>query len=163
MLGAPYADHEFFEENTVKVIKQSTPPEERWAAMKAIQGYMADLITAKEEHPPDDLLGRQIVKLREDGTYRRTALAGMGLLLLVAGHETTANMISLPTMAFLSNPEQLAMIKADPGKHSTQSRRCCDTSRSSTWRRPRAAAYGDSNSSSRSKTRRTTFARTSSG
>jgi cytochrome P450 len=40
----------------------------------------------------------------------------MGLLLLVAGHETTANMISLSTVAFLSNPEQLAMITADPGK-----------------------------------------------
>lgn len=116
MLGVPYADHEFFQENTVKVIKQSTPPEERWAAMEAIQGYMADLIAEKEKNPPDDLLGRQIVKLRADGTYRRTALAGMGLLLLVAGHETTANMISLSTMAFLRNPEQLAMIKADPGK-----------------------------------------------
>jgi cytochrome P450 len=99
-----------------KVIKQSTPPEERWAAMEAVQGYMADLIAEKEKNPPDDLLGRQIVKLRADGTYRRTALTGMGLLLLVAGHETTANMISLSTMAFLRNPEQLAMIKADPGK-----------------------------------------------
>jgi cytochrome P450 len=40
----------------------------------------------------------------------------MGLLLLVAGHETTANMISLSTVAFLRNPEQLAMIKGDPAK-----------------------------------------------
>ncbi|MFF5114466.1 cytochrome P450 [Streptosporangium sp. NPDC000509] len=116
MLGVPYADHEFFQEHTVKVIKQSTPPEERGAAMMAIQGYMTDLIAQKEENPPDDLLGRQIVKLRADGTYRRTALARMGLLLLVAGHETTANMISLSTVAFLRDPEQLAMIKADPGK-----------------------------------------------
>ncbi|MER6831383.1 cytochrome P450 [Streptosporangium sp. NPDC000563] len=116
MLGVPYADHEFFQEHTVKVIKQSTPPEERGAAMMAIQGYMTDLIARKEENPPDDLLGRQIVKLRTDGTYRRTALARMGLLLLVAGHETTANMISLSTVAFLRDPEQLAMIKADPGR-----------------------------------------------
>ncbi|MEU8145983.1 hypothetical protein [Nonomuraea sp. NPDC048901] len=84
MLGVPYADHEFFQEHTVKVIKQSTPPEERWAAMGAIQGYMADLVAEKEKNPPDDLLGRQIVKLRADGTYRRTALTGMGVLLLLA-------------------------------------------------------------------------------
>ncbi|MGW8434511.1 cytochrome P450 [Nocardiopsis sp. NPDC055551] len=116
MLGVPYADHEFFQGLTVKVIKQSTPPEERGAAMGAIQGYMADLVAEKELNPPDDLLGRQIVKLRADGTYRRSALTGMGLLLLVAGHDTTANMISLSTVAFLRNPEQLAKIRTDPGK-----------------------------------------------
>ncbi|VVJ24877.1 Putative cytochrome P450 hydroxylase [Amycolatopsis camponoti] len=116
MLGVPYADHEFFQEQTVKVFKQSTSPEEAWAAMAVLQGYLADLVAEKERNPPDDLLGRQIVKLRADGTYRRKALAGMGLLLLVAGHETTANMISLSTLAFLRAPDQLAMIKADPGK-----------------------------------------------
>src|SRR4051812_18387441 len=116
MLGVPYADHEFFQGHTVKLFELSTPPEERWAAMAALQGYMADLVAEKEENPPDDLLGRQIVKLRADGTYRRAALTGMGFLLLVAGHETTANMISLSTVAFLRNPEQLAMIKADPGR-----------------------------------------------
>jgi len=48
-------------------------------ADEQIQGYMADLITEKEKNPPDDLLGRQIVKLRADGTYRREALsAGRG-------------------------------------------------------------------------------------
>ncbi|MEV6638225.1 cytochrome P450 [Actinoplanes sp. NPDC051470] len=116
MLGVPYADHEFFQEHTVKMFKASTSPEEAWAAAGVLQRYMADLISEKEENPPDDLLGRQIVKLRAEGTYRRTALAGLGFLLLVAGHETTANMISLSTVAFLRNLEQLAMIKADPGK-----------------------------------------------
>ncbi|MET0132738.1 MAG: cytochrome P450 [Kibdelosporangium sp.] len=116
MLGVPYSDHEFFQEHTTKLIKQSTPPEERWAALETIRGYMADLIAEKEKTLPDDLLGRQIVKLREDGTYRRTSLAAMGFLLLAAGHETTANMISLSTMAFLRDREQLAVIKADPGK-----------------------------------------------
>jgi cytochrome P450 len=77
---------------------------------------MADLIAEKEENPPDDLLGRQIVKLREEGTYRRPALAALGFLLLGAGHETTANMISVSTVAFLRHPEQLAVIKADPAK-----------------------------------------------
>ena len=116
MLGVPYADHEFFQENTVKVFKQSTPPEERWTATKAVQDYMADLIAKKEENPPDDLLGRQIVKLREEGTYRHGALVAMAFLLLVAGHETTANMISLGTVALLENPDQLALVKADPTK-----------------------------------------------
>jgi cytochrome P450 len=116
MLGVPYADHDFFQTHTAKLIKRDTPPQERRAAVDAVREYMSDLIAGKEDNPPDDLLGRQIVKLREEGTYRRASLAATGFLLLVAGHETTANMISLSTVAFLRNPEQLAAIRADPGK-----------------------------------------------
>ncbi|WIV58596.1 cytochrome P450 [Amycolatopsis nalaikhensis] len=116
MLGVPYADHDFFQTHTAKLIKRSTTPEERRAAFQTVRGYLSDLIAEKEQNPPDDLLGRQVVKLREEGTYRRPALASLGFLLLVAGHETTANMISLSTVAFLTNPDQLALIKADPGR-----------------------------------------------
>ncbi|MGW4063367.1 cytochrome P450 [Amycolatopsis sp. NPDC004747] len=116
MLGVPYADHDFFQVNTAKLLKRATPPQERRAAAESVRSYMSDLIGEKEANPPDDLLGRQIVKLREEGTYRRAALAATGFLLLVAGHETTANMISLGTLALLENPDQLALIKDDPGK-----------------------------------------------
>ncbi|KDN18306.1 cytochrome P450 [Amycolatopsis rifamycinica] len=116
MLGVPYADHDFFQTHTAKLIKRGTPPQERRAAVEAVREYMSDLIAGKEANPPDDLLGRQIVKLREEGTYRRASLAATGFLLLVAGHETTANMISLGTVGLLENPEQLALITADPGK-----------------------------------------------
>ncbi|MFK4548334.1 cytochrome P450 [Streptomyces tendae] len=116
MLGVPYTDHDFFETHTTKLVEFSTTPEDRRASLEAIRGYMVDLIAAKEQEPSDDLLGRQIVKLREGGTYRRETLAELGLLLLAAGHETTANMISLSVVAFLRDPEQLALIQADPGK-----------------------------------------------
>ncbi|HET6707172.1 cytochrome P450 [Amycolatopsis sp.] len=116
MLGVPYADHDFFQTHTAKLIKRDTPPQERRAAVEAVREYMSDLIAAKEDNPPDDLLGRQIVKLREEGTYRRASLAATGFLLLVAGHETTANMISLGTVGLLENPDQLALVRDDPGK-----------------------------------------------
>ncbi|MET9001805.1 cytochrome P450 [Amycolatopsis sp. NPDC004169] len=116
MLGVPYADHDFFQTHTAKLIKRDTPPQERRAAVEAVREYMSDLIAGKEDNPPDDLLGRQIVKLREEGTYRRASLAATGFLLLVAGHETTANMISLGTVGLLENPDQLALITGDPGK-----------------------------------------------
>ncbi|MFE0027223.1 cytochrome P450 [Amycolatopsis sp. NPDC059021] len=116
LLGVPYSDHDFFQQRTAKMLKRDTPQPERREAFKAVEQYMDDLIAQKEADPTDDLLGRQIVKLREEGTYRRPALVAMGFLLLLAGHETTANMISLGTVAFLDNPEQLAAIKADPGK-----------------------------------------------
>ncbi|WP_033294092.1 cytochrome P450 [Amycolatopsis jejuensis] len=116
MLGVPYADHDFFQENTTNLISRTASPEERRAALGALTGYLTDLVAEKEKNPPDDLLGRQIGKLRAEGTYRRASLAAMGFLLLAGGHETTANMISLSTVALLRNPDQLAAIKADPGK-----------------------------------------------
>ncbi|MFI5606194.1 cytochrome P450 [Amycolatopsis sp. NPDC051903] len=116
LLGVPYEDHEFFQENTKQLIKRNTTAEARRAAFERVQSYLADLIAQKETEPGDDLLGRQIVKRREEGTYDRAKLVSLAFLLLAAGHETTANMISLGTVAFLRNPDQLALIKADPAK-----------------------------------------------
>ncbi|QRP45235.1 cytochrome P450 [Amycolatopsis sp. FDAARGOS 1241] len=116
LLGVPYEDHEFFQENTKQLIKRATTAEARRAAFERVQSYLADLIATKETDPGDDLLGRQIVKRREEGTYDRAKLVSLAFLLLAAGHETTANMISLGTVAFLHNPDQLALIKADPAK-----------------------------------------------
>ncbi|WP_326568262.1 cytochrome P450 [Amycolatopsis rhabdoformis] len=116
MLGVPYEDHDFFQENTKQLINRATKPEDRRAAFERVQGYMGELIAKKEATPGDDLISRQIAKRREEGTYDRAKLVSLAFLLLAAGHETTANMISLGTLAFLRNPEQLALIKADPGK-----------------------------------------------
>jgi len=116
MLGVPYADHDFFQSKTATMLKRLAAPEERRAAVEAVQTYLDELITRKEAAPGDDLLGRQIVKAREEGTYRHGVLVANAFLLLLAGHETTANMISLGTVALLENPDQLAAIKADPGK-----------------------------------------------
>jgi cytochrome P450 len=55
------------------------------------------------------------VKNRETGTLDHGQLVGMASLLLLAGHETTANMISLGTVALLENPDQLAQLRETPG------------------------------------------------
>ncbi|WP_329071378.1 cytochrome P450 [Amycolatopsis sp. NBC_01480] len=116
MLGVPYADHEFFQENTKKLISRKTSQEDRRTALDNVTGYLGDLVTAKAAKPGDDLISRQIAKHQAEGTYDHTALTSLSFLLLAAGHETTANMISLGTMGLLEHPEQLAAIKADPGK-----------------------------------------------
>ena len=51
MLGVPYAEHDFFQAHTAKLIKRSTTPEERRAAFDTIRGYMEDLIAEKEDEP----------------------------------------------------------------------------------------------------------------
>jgi cytochrome P450 len=116
LLGVPYADHAFFQANTAAMIKRETTPDDRRAAFERIRTYLDELIAAKEADPPDDLLGRQIRKRRDEGTYERRPLVSLGFLLLVAGHETTANMISLGTLALLDNPAQLDALRADPAR-----------------------------------------------
>ncbi|SCL26011.1 cytochrome P450 [Micromonospora inyonensis] len=109
LLGVPYADHEFFQSRSATLLGRSTPTVERRAAVTEVREYMAGLIAEKTRTPADDLLGRQIARGADPGE-----LAGLGFLLLVAGHETTANMISLGTMALLERPEALAALKDDP-------------------------------------------------
>ncbi|WP_328606366.1 cytochrome P450 [Amycolatopsis sp. NBC_00345] len=116
LLGVPYEDHDLFQKDTAKLLKRDLPFEERQAASDRVRTYLRELVATKEAAPGDDLIGRQIVKLREEGTYNRDGLVGLTFLLLLAGHETTANMISLSTVALLRHPDQLEAIKADPGK-----------------------------------------------
>jgi cytochrome P450 len=116
LLGVPYADHEFFQERSGKLLRRTTEVPDRVRAVEELQSYLDDLISEKEKDPTDDLLGRQILKQREDGEVDHERLVSMAFLLLIAGHETTANMISLGTLTLLEHPEQLAVIQADPGK-----------------------------------------------
>ncbi|HKN54817.1 MAG TPA: cytochrome P450 [Amycolatopsis sp.] len=116
-LGVPYADHDFFQARSSALLSRELDVDTRAKAVDELQDYLDELVTGKEAAPTDDdLLGRQIIRLREHGTYEHDALVSMAFLLLIAGHETTANMISLGTVALLENPDQLALIKADPGK-----------------------------------------------
>jgi cytochrome P450 len=115
-LGVPYSDHDFFQHCTSRMLSRTTEPEDRREAFMSLREYLDKLVTEKEADPTDDLLGRQVLKQREDGTEDHKGLVAMAFLLLLAGHETTANMISLSVVALLENPEQLAAIKDDHAK-----------------------------------------------
>ncbi|MFD2420153.1 cytochrome P450 [Amycolatopsis pigmentata] len=117
LLGVPFADHEFFTERATTLLKRDTPPEGRGQAIGDLRSYLDELVAGKEADPPDDLFGRQIRKQREaGGKADREALVSLGFLLLLAGHETTTNMISLGVFGLLRHPAQLAVIRADPAK-----------------------------------------------
>jgi cytochrome P450 len=116
LLGAPYTDHDFFQSRTATAIRRSEPPEARQRAFLELRAYLDELITRKESEPGDDLFSRLIAKQRVDGTLDHASLVSMAFLLLGAGHETTANMISLGVIGLLNHPDQLAKITADPAK-----------------------------------------------
>ncbi|MBB5781105.1 cytochrome P450 [Nonomuraea jabiensis] len=110
LLGVPYADHDFFQENSKTVIRRSATPEERAAASARLFEYLDSLMGEKLADPADDLLSKLAERVRAGELTRREA-AQMGVLLLIAGHETTANMIALGTLALLRHPGQLALLR----------------------------------------------------
>ncbi len=112
LLGVPYADHDYFQQRSRLMISQLTTPEDAVRAADELKQYLVDLIKVKEKEPTDDLLGRLVVSQLQTGSLTVEAIADMAVLLLVAGHETTANMIGLGTLALLRNPEQLALVRA---------------------------------------------------
>jgi cytochrome P450 len=116
LIGVPYADHDFFQSRSTGLIRRTTPPAERRRCLEELQGYVAELITRKQREPGDDLLSRQIATQREAGEEDPASLASLAFLLLLAGHETTANMISLGVVGLLNHPDQLAAITTDPAR-----------------------------------------------
>ena len=112
LLGVPYSDHDFFQDNSKVIIKRDAAPEERAAAGARLAAYLDELVGEKLARPCDDLLSGLAERVRSGELSRRDA-AQMGVLLLIAGHETTANMIALGTLALLEHPDQLALLR-DP-------------------------------------------------
>ncbi|MDI1478319.1 cytochrome P450 [Polyangium sp. y55x31] len=117
LLGVPYTDHEFFQTHSAQVVNNKTPGDVKLQSVVELMTYLGKLVGAKAQNPTDDLLGRQIQKqLQETGSLDFEGMVSMAFLLLIAGHETTANMISLSTLVLLQHPEKLAAIKQDPSK-----------------------------------------------
>ena len=111
LLGVPYADHDFFQTRTAAILNRDTPPQQRGATYAALRTYLNDLVHSKVHEPGDDVLSRRLAA----GADPQEVVA-LAFLLLVAGHETTANMISLGVLTLLERPDQLAELRADPAR-----------------------------------------------
>ncbi|MEV5414130.1 cytochrome P450 [Thermopolyspora sp. NPDC052614] len=113
LLGVPYEEREFFQSRTRTMVRDIEDPERGAAvnrAMQEIAEFLSGLVTAAEKSPGDDLLG----VLVSSGELSHQEIVGAIFLLLVAGHETTANMIPLSVLTLLRHPDQLQELKADP-------------------------------------------------
>lgn len=117
LLGVPYSDHEFFQDRSARLLSVRRTDDERAQARDELRGYVRELVMRKSADPGEDLLGRQVSRqLDSTGTVDVQDLTGLALLLLVAGHETTTNMIALGTYTFLENPAMCEALAADPAK-----------------------------------------------
>jgi cytochrome P450 len=111
LLGVPYEDHEFFQHHSTVGLDSRSTDEEKMAAMGAIFEYVTELAERKEREPGDDLISRLMTEYVATGQLNRATVAMNGAILLQAGHETTANMIALGTVALLEHPDQLARLR----------------------------------------------------
>ncbi|RRO16065.1 cytochrome P450 [Saccharopolyspora rhizosphaerae] len=90
--------------------------EAKAAAAAAMAAYLAELTAAKRQQPADDLLTALIEVSEDEDRLSETELISMVFLLLVAGHETTVNLIGNGVLALLRNPEQWAALVEDPDR-----------------------------------------------
>ncbi|MFH9861342.1 cytochrome P450 [Streptomyces sp. NPDC017202] len=115
LLGVPYADRDMFQKRARTVVSRTATAEEWADNLGGMRVYLGELVDAKADTPEEeDLLSKLVVRFDENGLTDREHLVGLALLLLIAGFETTASLISLSAVSLLTHPEQLALFKADP-------------------------------------------------
>ncbi len=120
MLGMPETDHDRIRELTgllVRSVEPVTDPQllaDIAEADDELTALVADVIAWKRRHPADDLLTALIVAEEGGDVLGDEELVGQVVLLYVAGHETTVNLIAGGVLALLRNPEQLAALRSRP-------------------------------------------------
>ncbi|GAA4911332.1 cytochrome P450 [Stackebrandtia albiflava] len=110
LLGVDYDDRDGFQTDSHTLMDLRVPVEERIAARERIGAFMLRTAHRKRGRPDDGLLG----SLVHSGELDDAELAGVGFLMLLAGHETTANMLALGTFALLEHPDQAELLRARP-------------------------------------------------
>jgi cytochrome P450 len=111
LLGVPYADHDFFHASSRVLVNRTSSMEAAREANGRLLDYLDRLVVEKLADPRDDLLSELATKHVRTGELTQRELAVMGSLLLIAGHETTANMIALGTLTLLEHPDQLTALR----------------------------------------------------
>ena len=120
LLGVPREDRKAFRQWSDQIIQDN--PDDPVAAARAMDGlaslldYFADLIAERRRSPRDDLLTALITAEADGERLGEDELFAMCILLLVAGNETTTNLVSNSAVLFDQNPDQWRAIVADPSQ-----------------------------------------------
>jgi cytochrome P450 len=121
MLGTPPADHDRIRQLSGTVVRSLEPvndPELMQAIVAAdeeLSQLAAEMIAWKRANPADDLL-TALIQAEDDGdALTDEELVAQTLLLYIAGHETTVNLIAGGALALLRHPDQLELLRANPG------------------------------------------------
>jgi cytochrome P450 PksS len=115
MLGIPTADRAQFRVWSQRLVTgpAGPEPEKALAAIEAFAQYIKALLQDKRTHPGTDLISGMVQAEERGDRLSETELISTVFLLIVAGHETTVNLIGNGTLALLQHPEQLDRLRAD--------------------------------------------------
>ena len=115
LLGIPADDHRKFHRWSNRIVSVSSA-RDFWRALPAAVAFIRYLRKMSERRrisPEDDLISALVQAEEEGHKLSQDELLAMSFLLLVAGHETTVNLIASGTLALIEHPEQLEELKAD--------------------------------------------------
>ncbi|MFG2668279.1 cytochrome P450 [Streptomyces sp. NPDC048387] len=110
LLGVPYAERASFQRDSATLFRIDATAAEAAAAMAELDSFLTELTRHRRRAPGDDLLSALVT----GGDLSTEEVAGVGALLLSAGHETTAGSLGLGAFALLSHPGEAARLAADP-------------------------------------------------
>jgi cytochrome P450 len=117
MLGIPLADRDKFREwSQAAVAFNPADPANPETTAKLIEfiAYLRELVAAKLANPSDDLLSGLVLAEAEGDKLSENELLSMIFVLIVAGHETTVNLIANGTLALFDHPEQKTRLRENP-------------------------------------------------
>ncbi|MGV9802595.1 cytochrome P450 [Mycobacterium sp. NPDC003449] len=110
MLGVPYEDHEFFQEHANAGLARYAAADAMQKGAMSLHQYLIDLVEEKQANPSEDAVS-DLAERVTAGEISVKEAAQLGTGLLIAGHETTANMIGIGILALLENPEQADFLR----------------------------------------------------
>ena len=110
LLGVPPEDLGLFQQHTAAGLDTRSSDEQKAHAFGAMYAYIRELVARKEREPGDDLISRLVTEYVATGQLDHETAAMTSVIMMQAGHETTANMISLGTVALLQHPDVYARL-----------------------------------------------------
>jgi cytochrome P450 len=115
LLGVPAVDRDSFRAWTTAIVTGASATGEGARAMPAMAAYIRELIADRSAHPGDDLMSG-LIGVRDAGDRLSSdELSSMVFLLLLAGHETTVNLIGNGVHLLLTERDRWDRLRADPG------------------------------------------------
>jgi cytochrome P450 len=103
LLGVPSDDLSLFQHHSTVGLQTSTTDEERAQSFGAMYGYIQELVGRREHDAGDDMISRLVTDYVMTGQLTRETAAMTAVVMMLAGHETSANMISLGTLALIQH------------------------------------------------------------
>jgi cytochrome P450 len=117
-LGVSDSDRPQVQKDVVMLSEAPYPDEERNRLLRVasdkIERYLLDLLAARRADPGEDLVSVLVRAADSDDVFTEDELVSTLVLLIIAGHKTTANLIGNGTQALLQRPDQLELLRSDP-------------------------------------------------